>query len=67
LTCLQLPCLLCAPSGQARTGTGTGDGAGLGLAIARSAAAAHGATVTARSHPADGLDITVVIPHNRRR
>ncbi len=45
---------------QARTGAR--DGAGLGLSIARSAAAAHRATVTARSQPAGGLDISVVIP-----
>jgi signal transduction histidine kinase len=45
---------------QARTG-GRG-GAGLGLSITRSVATAHRATVTARSQPAGGLDITVVIP-----
>ncbi len=45
---------------QARTGAR--DGVGLGLSIARSAAAAHRATVTARSQPAGGLDISVVIP-----
>jgi len=45
---------------QARTGVR--DGFGLGLSIARSAASAHRATVTARSQPAGGLDISVVIP-----
>ena len=44
---------------QARTGVR--DGAGLGLSIARSVATAHHATVTARSQPAGGLDISVVI------
>jgi signal transduction histidine kinase len=42
--------------------TGTHDGAGLGLSIARSVVTAHRATVTARSQPAGGLDISVVIP-----
>jgi signal transduction histidine kinase len=46
---------------QARTGVR--DGVGLGLSIARSVGAAHGATVTARSQPAGGLDISVMIPH----
>ena len=46
---------------QARTGVR--DGVGLGLSIARSVLTAHRATVTARSQPAGGLDITVVIPH----
>jgi signal transduction histidine kinase len=45
---------------QARTGVR--DGVGLGLSIARSVGAAHGATVTARSQPAGGLDISVMIP-----
>jgi signal transduction histidine kinase len=45
---------------QARTGVP--DGVGLGLSIARSVLTAHGATVTARSQPAGGLDISVVIP-----
>jgi len=45
---------------QARTGAR--DGAGLGLSIAHSVVAAHRATITARSQPAGGLDITVVIP-----
>ena len=45
---------------QARTGVR--DGVGLGLSIARSVSAAHGATVTARSQPAGGLDISVMIP-----
>jgi len=45
---------------QARAGVR--DGVGLGLAIARSVVTAHRATVTARSQPAGGLDISVVIP-----
>jgi len=45
---------------QARTGVR--DGVGLGLAIARSVVTAHRAAVTARSQPAGGLDISVVIP-----
>jgi signal transduction histidine kinase len=39
------------------------DGVGLGLSIARSVLTAHRATVTARSQPAGGLDISVEIPH----
>ncbi|HEX8008419.1 MAG TPA: HAMP domain-containing sensor histidine kinase [Trebonia sp.] len=42
--------------------TGVRDGVGLGLAIAGSVVTAHRATVTARSQPAGGLDISVVIP-----
>jgi signal transduction histidine kinase len=42
--------------------TGVRDGVGLGLSIARSVVTAHCATVTARSQPAGGLDISVVIP-----
>ena len=42
--------------------TGVGEGVGLGLSIARSVATAHRATVTIRSQPAGGLDISVVIP-----
>jgi signal transduction histidine kinase len=38
------------------------DGVGLGLSLARSVATAHHATVTARSQPAGGLEINVVIP-----
>jgi signal transduction histidine kinase len=45
--------------------TGARDGVGLGLSIARSVIAAHRATVTARSQPAGGLDISVVIPRHR--
>ena len=45
--------------------TGVRDGAGLGLSIARSVVTAHRATVTARSQPAGGLDISVVIPRHR--
>jgi signal transduction histidine kinase len=42
--------------------TGVRDGVGLGLSIARSVVTAHRATVTVRSQPAGGLDISVVIP-----
>jgi signal transduction histidine kinase len=42
--------------------TGVRDGVGLGLSIARSVVTAHRATVTARSQPAGGLNISVVIP-----
>ena len=42
--------------------TGVRDGVGLGLSIARSVITAHHATVTARSQPGGGLDISVVIP-----
>jgi signal transduction histidine kinase len=42
--------------------TGARDGFGLGLSIAHSVVTAHRATVTARSQPAGGLDISVVIP-----
>ena len=45
---------------QARTGAR--DGVGLGLSIAHSVISAHRATVTTRSQPAGGLDISVVIP-----
>jgi signal transduction histidine kinase len=44
--------------------TGVRDGAGLGLSIARSVLTAHRATVTARSQPAGGLDISVLIPRD---
>jgi signal transduction histidine kinase len=44
--------------------TSARDGVGLGLAIARSVATAHRATVTARSQPDGGLDISVVIPRS---
>ncbi len=40
------------------------DGVGLGLSIARSVVTAHHATFTARSQPAGGLDITVLIPRH---
>jgi signal transduction histidine kinase len=43
---------------------GVRDGVGLGLSIARSVVTAHRATVTARSQPAGGLDIAVVIPRD---
>jgi signal transduction histidine kinase len=42
--------------------TGTRDGVGLGLCIAQSVAAAHGATVTASSLPAGGLEVSVLLP-----
>jgi signal transduction histidine kinase len=42
--------------------TSVRDGVGLGLSIARSVVTAHRATLTARSQPAGGLDISVVIP-----
>jgi signal transduction histidine kinase len=45
---------------QARAGVR--DGVGLGLSIARSVVTAHRATVTVRSQPVGGLDISVVIP-----
>jgi signal transduction histidine kinase len=44
--------------------TGVRDGVGLGLSIAQSVLTAHRATVTARSQPAGGLDISVVIPRD---
>jgi signal transduction histidine kinase len=44
--------------------TGVRDGIGLGLSIARSVVTAHRGTVTARSQPAGGLDISVVIPRD---
>jgi signal transduction histidine kinase len=47
--------------------TGGRDGVGLGLSIARSVLTAHHATVTARSQPAGGLDISVVIPRDLTR
>jgi len=42
--------------------TGSRDGVGLGLSITRSVATAHDATVTVRSQPEGGLDVSVVIP-----
>jgi signal transduction histidine kinase len=39
-----------------------GEGHGLGLAIVRAIADAHGAVLTARAHPAGGLDIQVTFP-----
>jgi signal transduction histidine kinase len=47
--------------------TGVRDGVGLGLSIARSVVIAHRATVTARSQPAGGLKISVVIPGSKAR
>jgi signal transduction histidine kinase len=46
--------------------TGVRDGVGLGLSIARSVVTAHRATVTARSQPAGGLSISVVLPRTSR-
>ena len=42
--------------------SGSEDGVGLGLSITRSVAAAHHATVTARSQPEGGLDVSVMLP-----
>ncbi len=50
------------PFRRLETRTGVRDGVGLGLSIARSVGTAHRATVTARSQPAGGLDISVEIP-----
>jgi signal transduction histidine kinase len=44
--------------------TGARAGVGLGLSIARSVVTAHRGTVAARSQPAGGLDISVVIPRD---
>jgi signal transduction histidine kinase len=44
--------------------TGVRGGFGLGLSIAQSVVTAHRATVTARSQPAGGLDISVVLPRD---
>jgi signal transduction histidine kinase len=52
------------PFRRMETRTGVRDGVGLGLSIARSVVTAHGATVAARSQPAGGLDISVVIPRD---
>ncbi|HJY56379.1 MAG TPA: HAMP domain-containing sensor histidine kinase [Streptosporangiaceae bacterium] len=54
--------LLFEPFRRMEARTGVRDGVGLGLSIARSVVTAHRATVTARSQPAGGLDISVVIP-----
>jgi signal transduction histidine kinase len=50
------------PFGRMQARAGVRDGVGLGLSIARSVVTAHRATVTVRSQPAGGLDISVVIP-----
>jgi signal transduction histidine kinase len=42
--------------------TGSRDRIGLGLSIVQSVATVHGATVSASSQPAGGLDVSVVIP-----
>jgi signal transduction histidine kinase len=52
------------PFRRMETRTGVRDGFGLGLPIAQSVLTAHRATVTARSQPAGGLDISVVIPRD---
>ena len=54
--------LLFEPFRRMEARTGVRDGVGLGLSITRSVVTAHRATVTARSQPAGGLDISVVIP-----
>jgi signal transduction histidine kinase len=59
--------LLFEPFRRMEARTGGREGVGLGLSIARSVLTAHHATVTARSQPAGGLDISVVIPRNLRR
>ena len=53
------------PFRRMETRTGVRDGVGLGLSIARSVVTAHRATVTARSQPDGGLDISVMIPRDR--
>jgi signal transduction histidine kinase len=53
------------PFRRMETRTGYREGVGLGLSITRSVAAAHDATVTVRSQPEGGLDVSVVIPHYR--
>jgi signal transduction histidine kinase len=52
------------PFRRLETRTGVRDGIGLGLSIARSVVTAHGATVTARSQPAGGLDVSVLLPRH---
>ena len=54
--------LLFEPFRRMEARTGVRDGVGLGLSITRSVVTAHHATVTVRSQPAGGLDISVVIP-----
>ena len=54
--------LLFEPFRRMEARTGVRDGVGLGLSITRSVVTAHRATVTARSQPDGGLDISVVIP-----
>ncbi len=50
------------PFRRLQTRTGDRDGAGLGLSIVRSVLTTHHATITTRSQPAGGLDISVMIP-----
>jgi signal transduction histidine kinase len=50
------------PFGRMAARTGVRDGVGLGLSITRSVVTAHRATVTVRSQPGGGLDISVMIP-----
>jgi signal transduction histidine kinase len=52
------------PFRRMHTRTGVRDGVGLGLSIAQSVLTAHHATITTRSQPAGGLDITVEIPRD---
>src|ERR1700722_1952772 len=53
------------PFRRLETRSGVRDGVGLGLSIAQSVGTAHRANITARSQPAGGLDISVVIPRDR--
>jgi signal transduction histidine kinase len=46
--------------------TSDADGLGLGLSIARSVAATHRGTITARSRPDGGLDVSVLLPRIER-
>lgn len=47
--------------------TGSVPGAGLGLSIVRSVATAHHGDVTARSLPAGGLEVSVLLPGDPAR
>lgn len=49
-------------AGRGSARTGARDGAGLGLSIVQSVANAHRASVSARSQPAGGLNVLVVLP-----
>jgi signal transduction histidine kinase len=61
----QIPTLF-EPFGRAEQRLNPADGVGLGLSIANAIALAHGATITARSRPGGGLNVSVVIPRIRR-